>query len=138
MSILADLFVAKPEDAPEYEEAMGESDARFEVEQFKGFTQLELEILWAMLEQKEWDPERHALAFVEEPGDSWLCRFPDELVDRLAALAPAEVGPLSTKWAAIEELNAPPDEIAPVTEALVRLAKSAKTSGRGLFLWGSL
>ena len=137
MGILADLFVAHPDDAVAYEERLGSRSARFEVRQFNGFTQLELEILWAMVAGEEWSPERHQLEAIGEPSESWLFRFPDAFVGRLASLGP-DLHPLASRWAAIEELACAPDEIKPVLEALVSLAKSAQKNGKGLFLWGSL
>ena len=58
MGILADLFVADPADASSYEASIGGTPpaGRFEVRQLGGFTQLELEILWAILDGEEWSP----------------------------------------------------------------------------------
>ncbi len=141
MSIIADLFVASPDDAPAYEERFDADppDPRFDVRRFKGFTQLELEVLWSMLAGEEWSPERHTLESVGEPAESrWLVRFPDRFVELLAALGPAELPQLASKWGAIEELSASGDEMKPVLDGLTALARSAKKSDKALFLWGSL
>jgi len=141
MGILADLFVADPADAASYEEQMGSElpAGGFEVQQFGGFTSLELEVLWSILEGEEW-PERHVLESVGEPAESrWLWRFPAPFLELLLARVPsAELPSLATKWAAIEELSCSPDDIRPVLDGLVSLATSAKRNGRALFLWGSL
>jgi hypothetical protein len=141
MGILADLFVADAADAVSYESFIGSNGPppdRFEVQQFGHFTQLELEILWAILDGQKWSPRRYSLEPVGEPGESWLFRFPAPFVERLTRLAPAELPSVATKWGAIEELSCDGDEIRPLLDALVSLAKSAATKQRALFLWGSL
>jgi hypothetical protein len=110
MGILADIFVAAPDDAVHYAELALEGELpadRFEYEQFGGFTQLELEVLWSM-------------------------------IDGLATLTAGNAKALSARWAAIEELRCAPEEVEPIVAALIRLAGIAKTNGCGLFLWGSL
>jgi hypothetical protein len=140
MGILADLFVADPADAVSYETFIGSPPPadRFEVHQLGGLTQLELEILWAILDGEEWSPKRYSLEPVGEPGESWLFRFPAPFVERLRMLAPADMPSAATKWGAIEELACDGKTIRPVLEALVSLARSATTKRRALFLWGSL
>ena len=107
--------------------------------QLGGFTQLELEALWAILSGEEWSPERHQLEHVGEPSEStWLWRLPADFVARLAASTAAELPSVATKWAAIEELACSPDDVRPVLDALVALARSAGATKRGVYLWGSL
>ena len=67
MAILADIFVSSPTDAPNYEslQSTGQLGRALEVVQFKGLTNLEFGILWAIIEGKEFDFGRHAL-------DRWL------------------------------------------------------------------
>jgi hypothetical protein len=101
---------------------------------------LNFSILWALLEQREWDLQRDALEQVamSDGGETWLFRFPAGLVDRLATLDAASATQAASRWAATEELNCPPEELVPVLQALVRLARNARSSGRELYLWGSL
>jgi len=144
MSILCDLFVADPSDAQHYEERFDDDEwvGRFERRQFGGLTQLEFEILWAIVEGRPWDPQTYSLEWIGEPpegGESWLLRFPPAFVASLTALKdPREVAAIAAKWARTEELNCSPADIAPVVEALMELATSAVASKRSLFLWGSL
>lgn len=143
MSLLTDLFVATPEDAPRYETLSDGGDVppeRFQRLQFTGLTSLEFETLWAVARDEEWDPDQHALTLVEEAedGTTWLFRFPDAFVALLAALEAKARAPLAAKWAQAEEMTATAKEVAPVIDGLAQLAASARKSGRGLFLWGSM
>jgi len=140
MGILADFFVADPLHASSYEHSRSSdlSMERFQVEEFSGVTSLELEILWAIVEGEEWSPKRHALEAVGQPAETWLFRFPTPFLTRLAGLEATELQPLASKWAKIEELSCNPEDLQPVLRSLVSLAKSARETGRALFVWGSL
>ncbi len=143
MTLLTDLFVASPEDAPHYETLSDGGDVppeRFQRLQFTGLTSLEFETLWAAARDEERDADQHALTLIEEAqdGTTWLFRFPDAFVALLAQLEPRARQPLAAKWAQAEEMIATPKEVEPVVEGLVQLATSARKSGRGLFLWGSM
>lgn len=111
MSILCDLFVADPSDAPHYADDSGDHEWSSEIESVSlgGLTQLQFEILWAIVEGRPWQAEVHAFEWVGEPpedGSTWLWRFPPPFVT--------------------------------VVATLLKLARSAEASKRGLFLWGSL
>jgi hypothetical protein len=143
MGLLTDIFVADAEDARQYEvlEAKGElSSERFERAEFKGLTDLSFGNLWAVLEAKPFDLKDHALETValHEEGETWLFRFPPQLVARLSVLTPSDVARVADAWASAEGFGCLPAHLAPVVEALMRLARSAERSSRGLFLWGSL
>ena len=141
MGILADLFVAHPADAPGYEEQLKNRDAlqkRFERVEFKGLTDLEFSTLWALLKGEEWDLEKHALEEVTPAGNTWLFRFPSSFVQQLTSIDERRISDVSIPWAATEELQWEPSEAKEVVVELVRLARVAKSSSKGLFLWGSL
>jgi hypothetical protein len=145
MSILCDLFVADPSDASEYGKRFDdpEWDADVESASFGGMTQLNFEILWAMLEGRPWDPKTHSFESVGDPSEgqdeTWTFRFAPAFVAQLAALKdPRAIAELTQKWAQTQELRCDPEELTEVVDSLLRLASSAQASGRGLFLWGSL
>ncbi|MBL9149380.1 MAG: hypothetical protein JNM94_11860 [Phycisphaerae bacterium] len=135
MSLLTDLFVAKESSASGYGP---DSAARFDRAQLGGLTNLEFETLWAILLGQEWDVETHALREVVAGDESWIHQFPPSYVAKLLTLGTAEMTSASKKWAATEEVSATPEEMSPVIDALVRLARSAHSKGEGLFLWTSL
>ena len=142
MGILADFFVATPEDALLYAELSLEDsfpEARFPRAQWKGFTSLEVETLWAIVEGRPWNPETHSLEPAGDVGEEqWLFRLPEPLVARLATLTPEDQGRFAGEWAETEELSCEASELEPVLASLVDLAGNARASGRGMFLWGSL
>lgn len=147
MGILADLFVATPPEAAVYEETLlrdyAAAEERFDPAHFRGLTDLNFSILWAILSGEEWDLERHALTAIklEEPGETWLFQFPLPFCEKLAHLSDDEVRSVSKAWAATEELTLDRwtiDDVVPVVERLRDLSKRAVNSGDSLFLWGSL
>ncbi len=143
MGILTDLFVAEPRDAPSYKALQSSGKlaaAQFERVEFKGLTDLNFTILWALLEGRDWDVDTHALESVAmgKDGETWLFRFPAPLVAKLAALDKPGIARAAALWAQTEELMCEPAEIEPVVIELVRLARLSSSSTKGLFLWGSL
>lgn len=141
MGILSEFFVAAPDDAPLYEELSLQKSFpadRFPRVQWKGLTSLELETLWAIADDRPWSPETCTLEPIGEPDERWLFRFPDAFVARLASLTQEQFARAVDAWSKTEELACDAREIEPVLASLVTLARTAKESGRGMFLWGSV
>lgn len=147
MGILADLFVATPPEAAVYEETLlrdiAAAKEQYDPAHFRGLTDLNFSVLWAMLLQEEWDLKKHALTTIklEEPGETWLFQFPQPFCEKLAELSDEEVRSVSEAWAASEELTLDRwtvDDVLPVVERLRELSKRAINSDDALFLWGSL
>ncbi len=142
MGILADVFVASPEDAEHYENALHAAQAqRFERVPFSGVTPPEFQQLWAMLDNADFDASRHVLEDLTAGGadESWLYRFPDGFVQGLAAIDDARLDDLVQSWCDLDELlDADPDKVLRGLAAIRQLSRSALASGRGLYLWGSI
>ena len=144
MGLLSDFVVATPEDALRYESLLQDGKPlppdRFWRAEWKNFTPLALQMLWAILRDEEWDLGRHQLEHVHHTGEgeSWLERFPDELVHLISALDEATEGRVADTWARSAEVPGDSDELRPVLRDLKHLATDAQTSGRSLYLWGSL
>jgi hypothetical protein len=143
MGILTDLFVAAPEDATGYESLQPHGKVprgKFERVQLKGLLDINFTILWALLEGEEWDATAHVLdeLAMGPEGETWLFRFPDPLVAKLAGLSDSGIARAAELWAQTEELRCEPDDIEPVVAELVRLARLALSDEKGLFLWGSV
>jgi hypothetical protein len=140
MAILTDIFVCAPEDATKYESLLktGKLSNLFEVVQFKGLTNLEFGTLWAIIEGKQFDFDKHGLASLSPQAETWLFRFPPKLVQALAALSSPAVETIAESWAKTEELHWDPPEAREVVEELVRLANLALSASKGLYFWGSL
>src|SRR6516164_11483850 len=91
MAILTDIFVSSPADAQRYEALEPKrSGGPFELVQFKGLTSLEFGTLWAILNNEEFDFDKHALESLAPEGETWLFRFPAAYVQKLATLGPAQ------------------------------------------------
>jgi len=146
MGILADFFVATHEEAIRYANCHLESDEGEEIQslltplEYKGFTGLEIGTLWAILEGVEWDVSRHMpeSLFLGEENESWLERFPDELVQKLAAISPQQIESVASAWANTEELNCDPQDLQPVIVDLQQLSKRAINENKAVYLWGCL
>jgi hypothetical protein len=145
MGLLTDFVVASSKDALQYESHVLEGTPippdRFQHACYKNFTPLAVEMLWASLRGEPWDVERHSLEHVYHTGDgeTWLERFPDELVHRLSALNEADQDQVADAWArAEEEVPGNSEELRPVLRDLHQLAIHAQKTGRSMYLWGSL
>ncbi|QRF62727.1 hypothetical protein [Variovorax paradoxus] len=146
MGLLSDFFVANEGEAARYADRMSEDDQgkaialQLRPAEYKGFTDLEVGTLWAILEGKEWDADLHALESDEggDEGDSWLFRFPDRLVQLLTHVEHSALDAALPRWADTEELQVDVAELRPVVLDLQRLAKQAIAEQKSLYLWGSL
>ncbi len=143
MGILSDFFLADPSDAPRYRPGSPghlEPDAS-DLAEFKNLMNLQIEILWSILEGKEWDSAAHGLAYLEvgEEDEACLFQFPAALVSRIAALNESEISAAAASWAGTEELlRWEPEHAEEVIRELVRLSRRSLATGKGLFLWCSL
>jgi hypothetical protein len=144
MGLLADFVAASPSDALKYASFINAGEAvpreRFERCEYKNYTPLALGQLWAILSNEQWDARRHALEAVSigEQGETWLFRFPDVFVGLIADLEDAAIKTTAQSWSDSEEVPGGVDDNEPVLIDLIRLAKYAQSSGRNLYLCGSL
>src|SRR5260370_42031967 len=135
MAILTDIFVSSPADAVMYEsrQRAGPPGYSFEVVQFKGLTNLEFGTLWAIIEKKDFDFDKHALESLAPQKETWLFRFPMHFVKALTSLSAAAIKKVAESWAMTEELEWNPSEAQEVLVELVRLAKFAESSSMRLY-----
>jgi hypothetical protein len=144
MGLLCDLFVTTRDDALLYETCLRQDEEarrrKYSPLEFKRLTSLEFGTLWAILEGKSWDPARHMLIDVAfgDDNQSWLHEFQAEYVLLLSTRQSNDVKRIAAMWAATEEINGTPDDVIPIIEALVSLARKAMSEKRGLYMWGSL
>jgi hypothetical protein len=135
MSVLSDIYVARPDEAANYDTSPGNFTERA---QYKGLTPLELSTLWAIMRRVEWDAAQmddFTCLLQKDGGERLIHRFPSAMVDALGQLAADQTRDFATGWAATEELSCSPADIHPVVEGMARLARLASASGRGLYLW---
>lgn len=139
----ADFLVADLEAAMAYNAfRRGEGSRPILADVFEtgNLTGVEITTLWAILEQIEWNADRH---FVPEllsdgEGDSWLHELPPDLVRLLNGLDQTAVQDTARNWAATEELMCSPSDLLPGLNELSRLARKATEVKKGLFLWGAV
>jgi hypothetical protein len=135
MSVRADLYISGNDEAVRYNTTPDEFAERA---QYKSITPLELSTLWAMMRGIDWD-----IAWMDEflcllqqgGGERVIHRLPAAMLADLSRLTPDQIAVVTSKWAATEQLGWPADETRPVVEDLVRLARRAGESGRGVYLW---
>ena len=135
MGLQTDLFLGSTPDAKSYDGAPKSGVERI---QLGGLTNLEFEILQAIVASESWEIERHALEEIASTEASWTFRFPGTYVMALQSLDRETIERVAVEWAATEEIAGTPSDVLPVIEGLVRLAKEASLSGRSLFVWFGL
>ena len=146
MGVIADFFIADPAEAIRYANRIEEPHEGEEIAlllnpvQFNGITDLEIGTLWAILERSEWDIEKHMPEdiYVEEDGESWLHRFPDELTSLLANSNADGLESASEQWAKTEEIDCDAADLQPLLKDLQSLARQAISTGQSIYLWGCL
>src|SRR6266571_1680455 len=122
MSVLADIYIARDDEAVRYDTTPDQFAKRV---QYKGFTPLELSILWSIMRGAEWEVAmmREFPCLLQiDGGERLIHRLPSAMVAELAGLSPDRVPAVTSAWAATEELSCSPDDIRPVVDDLVRLA----------------
>ena len=138
MSNLAYFFVSTVEEAKTFDSLNSPDD---DVVESGGILPRHLEILWALFLGREWgdtisDEFEHIGGLAD--GSTWVVRFPSGFVDRLAGASPEELSSTRVAWAETEELAENPANLIDLMADLQKLAKNAESSGRSMFLAGSL
>lgn len=136
MSVLADFFVAKKSEAAAYddEQACAEEDRV----QSSGLTPLELSMLLAALEGREWDGgELHLFEqiLLVDGGERIIHQVAPALVEHLAGLDAAGVRRAAEAWAKFEDMRSDADNLESVVAELADLARRAQSTQRGMFVW---
>jgi hypothetical protein len=139
MGLLTELLIGTEDDAKAYADSRGTRlPAAVGRVALGDLTSLEFETLWAILENKAWDARMHALREVWHGADSFLFAFPARYVSTLTTLEPSSVASASVAWSATDEMRATPQEVVPIIEQMVLLARAVASSDNQLFLWFSL
>ena len=139
MGSLADLIVASSSDAP----AIVASEyplGTFKGVNVDGLDPLKLAALHSMFTGKEASDllERYRPVAEASASGPWLVKFPDELVARLAKLAPQDYASTAAKWVCTEQLQGEGWSEQDAEQFLARVAYFAQTAafeGKDVFLW---
>src|SRR4051794_637740 len=108
MSLLAEIYLSKDEDAANYDKA---PDQFIDRAQYKNLTPLELSTLWAIMQSREWEPDmmgRFPCLLQLDGGARLIHKVPVAMVSELAALSPDKIGAITSAWAATDELRCNP------------------------------
>ena len=153
MGIIADFFVATPEEAMRYplsdeledddwdegdDEPEPWVDPRESLErlQLKSITGLDMGLLWADLVDVPWDVHKHMLDTVAHDGEWGIDVFPAEFVELLVSVPAARTDPALARWGEREEMARwDKDDIRQFFGQLQALARSAKAQGKGVYLY---
>lgn len=131
MSSTTAFFVSPADQASEY---IADPD-KFLAAEFSSIGTLELSTLWCILTGEEWTVElldEFATLYSKEDDFEELYAAPPAFVELMANLVEPQLSKATAEWAATEELDCSPSDIAPVVEALVRLSREANASGQQL------
>jgi len=135
MSVFAEIYISRDDEAVRY----GTTPDQFiDRAQYKGFTPLELSILWSIMRGVEWDVDmmdEFPCLLQVDGGERLIHRLPSAMVTDLAGLSPDRVASVTSAWAATEELSCSPADIRPVVDDLARLARRATETSCSLHLW---
>jgi hypothetical protein len=135
MSVLADIYISRDDDAVKYDTAPDQFADRA---QYQGFTPLELAMLWSIMRGIEWDVatmDEFPCLLQVDGGERLVHQLPATLVSELATLSPNRIALVTSAWAATEELSCSPDDIISVVDDLVRLSRRAVETGQSVYLW---
>jgi len=146
VGMIANFFVATPEQALRYANRRADPDQGEEIEsllrpcEYNGFTSLEIGTLWAILAGVPWDVDKHMPedTFISESGEAWLNRFPPHLTAMLAGASAERLKQACQAWANTEELACDPKELSPILNDLQELAGQARRENKSIYLWGCL
>jgi hypothetical protein len=143
MSLLADFFIASPEDLKDVDPTTLAD--KFPTVQTKRVDTVKLATLSAILVRRDNDETMPGVevGMVQEFGDDgpWLLKLDPGIMNALAGLEPQQVDAYATEWARTEEWQkdqGTPDELALLLRDLSRLAARAVSVRKDVYLLISL
>jgi hypothetical protein len=106
MGVLADIYVSSPERAADYD--ADPKLFRDESASCKQFTELELSMLWAALQGREWDVElmdRFEKVMEKDGGQRSVTRVPDQMLHDVLTADDGQRDKVLSEWASSDELS---------------------------------
>ncbi len=138
MAIISDFFIAAAEEAAAYQRnSLPDSDVAY----YGQITEMELGGLMAILHGEEWDPEidyatEYGFDIIHEwdAGQRILIHIPGTFLQDLIEIRDAELSEIADIWSATPEIQCYGEELEPVLRDLKRLAQSALSANKQLYL----
>src|SRR5262249_41040689 len=105
--------------------------------EYKNYVPPQMDILWAILRSETFEVGRHRFEHVchEDDGSKILERFPDDFLERLAALNDAAIERAAIAWVDTGEVRGTVDDHKQPLQDLRELSANALGSGKGLYLY---
>lgn len=140
------LFVASSTDAARYDQIVNSGAWEDEEEdpslpileraEHKGFTGIELSTLWALIEGDE-SSAKHNLIMgpMNEESEAIVEQVPLAFVEHLARMTDAQITAHSGAWAGVEGVRHEPEHLSEVLTDLRRLAGSALSARKNIYIW---
>ena len=139
MGLLADIYLASgDEQAVKYDSSPDSFVDRF---QYRGFTELQLSMLWALILGIKWEAKslrQFINVFHTDNGERLICRLPAAMLHDLSSLTPQQVSSAAEKWAATTEMRCKPADSSSIIEGLIVSARRAKETKQSVYLWNSV
>jgi hypothetical protein len=139
MGLLADIYLAySDEEALKYDSSPDPFADRL---QYKGFTELQLSTLWAIILGVKWEAKslrQFINVFHTDEGERLICRLPAAMLNDLCNLTPGQVSSAAEKWAATAEMRCKPADSHSIVESLIVSARKAKETNQSVYLWNSV
>jgi len=139
MGLLADIYLASSdEEASKYDSS---PDAFVDRLQYKGFTELQLSTLWAIILGVNWQAKslrQFIDVFHTDNGERLICRLPAAMLNDLTNSTPEQISSAARSWAATSEMRCGPADSRSIIEGLIVFARRAKETNRSVYLWNSV
>jgi hypothetical protein len=139
MGLLADIYLASSdEEALKYDSSQDPFADRL---QYKGFTELQLSMLWAIILGVKWEAKfsrQFINVFHTQDGERLICRLPAAMLNDLSNLTPEQVSSAAEKWAATAEMRSKPADSRSIVEGLMVSAQKANETNQSVYLWNSV
>lgn len=136
MGLLADIYLANDDaDALQYDSAPQKFTDRL---QYGTITELQLSILWAMVQGVKWEAKslrQFVNVFHTDDGERLITRLPAPLLTDLAALTPEQVSAAAEKWATTAEMRCKPADARSIIEGLAVCGRKAVDTKKNAYLW---
>ena len=107
MAVLSDIVVAPLGDTTALLEA-SQTSSRWKVAEWKGFSEVNLVQLWAILDNSHYDVSllQRFRVIASSKSGPWAIVIPDELTTKLAVLDDKALSEAASRWKETEELMA--------------------------------
>jgi len=138
MGLLSDFFISTETDASLYDGGPFVEEDRA---QYKQITSLELSMLYAILQDCEWNVDmmdEFECIRQREDGEEGIWHIPSTMIEKLVSCSDEHLWKVAQVWANTEELQWDASDAKMVLDDLIKLAQKVKQVKKNLYLWNCL